>query len=176
MAPPGYGAGDYMEIFDLSMPFGSEHLGTFFFGGGSKLPMSFQTTLYGNGILNTDVVNADTPDIGDVLCLTSDVPFVAGAAVTWSVVPGAASVYVMIVGTGGSSAGFGPLAGAGTTLLVNPGSVLTPPTPFVMTAGSVTTPPLPGLPPSVYAQCFGFTPSVGIGLAVEASNALRHSN
>ena len=165
-----------MEIFDLSMPFGSEHLGTFFFGGGSKLPMSFQTTLYGNGILNTDVVNADSPDVNDVLCLTSDVPFVTGASVTWSVVPGGASVYAMIVGQGGSSAGFGALAGPGTTLLVDPGSILTPPTPFVMTGGSVTTPALPGLPPSVYAQCFGFTPGVGIGNAVEASNALVHLN
>lgn len=179
-APVGYGSQDYFELFDLSLGLGAEYVGAFWFGGAPKLYASFQTTLYGNGVLDTDVVNADAPDTGDILCLGSDVEFRSGSAVTWSLVdPGTAGLtYAMVVGTDGASAGFGAFAGAGTTLLVNPGSVLIPPTPLVMSGATpaVTTPTLPGLPPTVYAQAFGFSGAVGPGNATEGSNALRHSN
>ena len=110
--------------------------------------------------------------------------FRSGATVTWAlddlggtaIFPSAA--YAMLVGKNGSSAGFGSLAGPGTTLLVDPGSLVTPPTPLVM-AGivpSVTTPSLPGLPPTIWAQAMGFNGGIGAGNAAEASNALRHNN
>lgn len=176
----GYGSQDYFELFDLSLGLGAEYVGAFFFGGGAKLQASFNTTLMGNGILDTDAVNADVADTGDIHCLVSDIEFRSGSAVTWSLVdPGTAGLtYAMVVGTSGSSAGFGPFAGAGTTLMVDPGSVLIPPTPLVMSGATpaVTTPTLPGLPPSIYAQAFGFSGGVAPGNATEASNALRHSN
>jgi len=180
---PGYGINDYFELMDLAVV-GAEFQGTFFFGGVPKLYSTFDCVLYGNGIANTDVVNADAPDTGDVLCLGSDVELIAGNAVTWAlddaggtaVFPSAA--YAMLVGTAGSSAGFGSIAGAGTTLLVDPGSLLFPPTPFIMTGAvpSVTTPTLPGLPPTIWAQSLGFNGGVGPGNAAEASNALRSNN
>ncbi|PCJ52356.1 MAG: hypothetical protein COA70_12590 [Planctomycetota bacterium] len=180
---PGYGTRDLFELMDLAV-IGGEWQGTFFFGGAPKAQAYFDLTLYGDGILNTDVVNADAPDTGDVLCLGSDVALVAGNAVTWAlddaggtaVFPSAA--YAMLVGTAGSSAGFGSIAGAGTTLLVDPGSLLFPPTPFIMAGAvpSVTTPTLPGLPPTIWAQSLGFNGGVGPGNAAEASNALRSNN
>ncbi len=179
-AIPGYGSQDYFELFDLSLGLGAEYVGAFFFGGGSKLQGSFQTVLYGDGILDTDVVNADVPGTGDVLVLSSDVEFRPGNSVTWSLnAPGTAGLtYAMLVGTAGSSAGFGSIAGPGTTLLVNPGSILTPPTPFIMSGATpaVSTPPLPALPPTVYAQAMGFSGGVAPGNATEASNALKHDN
>jgi len=182
-AVPGYGTNDYFELMDLAVA-GAEHQGTFWFGGGAKVQSTFNCVMYGDGIADTDVVNADAPGAGDVLALGSDVEFRPGNAVTWglddaggtAVFPSAA--YAMLVGTAGSSAGYGSLAGAGTTLLVNPGSLLFPPTPFVMSGAvpAVSTPPLPGLPPTVYGQAFGFNGGIGPGNAAEASNALRHNN
>ncbi|PCJ52696.1 MAG: hypothetical protein COA70_11935 [Planctomycetota bacterium] len=182
-AIPGYGSRDLFELMDLAFV-GSGWTGTFFFGGAPKTQATFDVVLYGDGILDTDVVNADAPDTGDVLCLGSNIEFRSGNAVTWAldnaggtaVFPSAA--YAMLVGTAGSSAGFGSIAGAGTTLLVDPGSLLFPPTPFIMSGAvpSVTTPPLPGLPPTVWAQSMGFNGGIGAGNAAEASNALRHSN
>jgi len=178
---PGYGTNDYFELMDLAIV-GAEWQGTFFFGGGAKAQSTFDCVLYGDGILDTDVVNADVADTGDVLCLGSDVEFRAGSAVTWglddaggtAVFPSAA--YAMLVGTAGGE--FGAAAGAGTTLLVDPGSLLFPPTPLVMSGAvpSVTTPTLPGLPPTVWAQAMGFNGGIGAGNAAEASNALRHNN
>ena len=88
------------------------------------------------------------------------------------------SAYAMLVGTNGSSTGFGSIAGSGTTLLVDPGSLLFPPTPLLMTGvvPAVTTPTLPGLPPTIWAQALGFNGGIGQGNAAEASNALRHNN
>ncbi|PCJ52357.1 MAG: hypothetical protein COA70_12595 [Planctomycetota bacterium] len=178
---PGYGTRDLFELMDLAIV-GGEWQGTFWFGGAPKAQAYFDLTLFGDGILDTDVVNADLPDTGDVLCLGSDMEFRAGNAVTWAlddaggtaVFPSAA--YAMLVGTAGGN--FGAAAGAGTTLLVDPGSLLFPPTPFVMSGAvpSVTTPTLPGLPPTVWAQSLGFNGGIGAGNAAEASNALRHNN
>lgn len=170
---PGYGSQDYLELFD-----GGVHQGTFFFGGSPQA--NFPVTLHGNGILDTSVVNAGTPDLGDILVLSSDLEFRAGNQVTWSLRDsGTAGVaYAMIVGTAGNSAGFGPLAGAGTNLLIDPGSVLMPPTPLGMSGvnPSVQTPILPSLPLVIMAQAFGFSGGIGVGNAVEASNALMHNN
>ncbi|MFK5957046.1 MAG: hypothetical protein QM477_11445 [Planctomycetota bacterium] len=171
----GYGSQDYIEVFDAG-----GYVGNFGFGGGPNAQANFPVVLYGNGILDTSVVNAEVPDSGDILVLSSDQEFRTGTQVTWSLrgaaTPGVA--YAMVVGSDGSSAGFGALAGLGTTLLVNPGSILTPPTPLGMSGinPSVQTPALPGLPPTIYAQAFGFSGGVGIGNATEASNALRHLN
>lgn len=171
----GYGSQDYFELFDLSLGLGAEYVGAFFFGGGAKLQASFDLELYGNGILDTDSMNAAAPTAGDVLYLTSDVEFRTGNAVTWSLAattPG--TTYAMVVGTAGDAAGFGLVANG--TLMVNPGTVLTPPTPLVMAAGSVTTPSLPGLPPTVVAQAFGFVGGINPGAVTEASNALVMDN
>ena len=180
---PGYGTRDLFELMDLTFV-GSEWQGTYFFGGDPKAEAIFDLILFGDGIPDTDVINPDVPNTGDVLCLGSDVEFRSGATVTWAlddlggtaIFPSAA--YAMLVGKNGSSAGFGSLAGPGTTLLVDPGSLVTPPTPLVM-AGivpSVTTPSLPGLPPTIWAQAMGFNGGIGAGNAAEASNALRHNN
>ena len=180
---PGYGSQDFFELMDLAVV-GAEHQGTFNFGGKPKAQATFDCVLYGDGILDTDVVNADIPNTSDVLCLSSDMEFRSGNAVTWAlddlggtaIFPSAA--YAMLVGTNGSSAGFGSLAGPGTTLLVDPGSLVTPPTPLVMSGvvPAVTTPNLPGLPPTIWAQAMGFNGGIGAGNAAEASNALRHNN
>ncbi|MGB0952798.1 MAG: hypothetical protein ACPG31_06215 [Planctomycetota bacterium] len=172
----GYGSQDYFEEFDLSLGLGAEYVGAFFFGGAPKAQGSFDLELYGNGILDTESLNAATPDTGDVLYLTSDVEFRTGNAVTWSLAATTAgTTYAMVVGTAGDAAGFG-LVAPGSTLMVNPATVLTPPTPLVMTAGSVTTPTLPGLPPTVYAQAFGFVGGIAPGTVTEASNALVMNN
>lgn len=182
-AVPGYGTTDLLTLMDLA-DVGNEFQGSFWFGGAPKAHAIFTLTLYGDGIPDTDVVNADAPDLDDVLCLGSDTEFRTGNAVTWTlddqggtaIFP--SSAYAMLVGTHGSSAGFGGLAGAGTTLLVDPGSLLIPPTPLVMSGvvPAVTTPSLPGLPPTIWAQAFGFNGGIGPGNAAEASNALRHNN
>jgi len=182
-AVPGYGTQDIFELMDLAVV-GAEWQGSFFFGGGAKAQANFDLVLYGDGIRDTDVVNEGVPDINDVLCLGSDMEFRSGNAVTWAlddlggtaVFPSA--TYAMLVGTNGSSAGYGSTAGPGTTLLVDPGSLVTPPTPLVMSGivPSVTTPTLPGLPPTIWAQAMGFNGGVGQGNAAEASNALRHNN
>jgi len=169
----GYGSQDSMELYT-----GGVHTGTFNFGGIllANLPM----VMYGNGVLDTSVVNADTPNTGDILALSSDVEFRTGNQVTWSLRdPGTVGLaYAMVVGTAGNSAGFGGLAGLGTNLLIDPGAILSPPTPLVMsgTTPSFTTAPLPPLPPLVMAQAFGFSGGIGIGNATEASNALMHNN
>ena len=171
----GYGSQDYFELFDLSLGSGAEYVGAFFFGGGAKLQASFNATLFGNGILDTDVLNAAAPTAADVRVLSSDVEFRTGNAVTWSLDSATAgTTYAMVVGTAGDAAGFG-LVAAGT-LMVNPGTVLTPPTPLVMAGGSVTTPTLPGLPPTVVAQAFGFVGGINPGAVTEASNALVMDN
>ncbi|PCJ52693.1 MAG: hypothetical protein COA70_11920 [Planctomycetota bacterium] len=168
----GYGSQDSLELFD-----NTGHA-TFNFGGNPLANIS--VVLYGNGILDTSVVNADAPDIGDILALSSDVEFRTGAQVTWSLRdPATAGItYAMLVGTAGSSAGFGGLAGLGTNLLIDPGAILSPPTPLVMsgTPPSFTSPPLPPLPPVVMAQAFGFSGGIGVGNATQASNALVHNN
>ncbi|PCJ52695.1 MAG: hypothetical protein COA70_11930 [Planctomycetota bacterium] len=179
----GYGSRDLFTIMDLA-DVGAEFQGTFFWGINPKTLIQFNIILYGDGIPDTDVINPDTPNTGDVLCLGSDMEFRNGNAVTWAlddlggtaVFPSAA--YAMLVGTSGSSAGFGSIAGPGTTLLVDPGSLVTPPTPLVMggIVPSVTTPSLPGLPPTIWAQAMGFNGGIGPGNAAEASNALRHNN
>ncbi|PCJ52694.1 MAG: hypothetical protein COA70_11925 [Planctomycetota bacterium] len=181
-AGTGYGAQDWLGLMDLA-DIGNEYQGSFF-GQQPKVQATFDLILYGDGIPDTDVVNADAPDVNDVLCLGSDMEFRSGNAVTWALddLGGTAvfpsSAYAMLVGTNGSSAGFGSLAGPGTTLLVDPGSLLFPPTPLVMSGAipAVTTPSLPGLPPTIWAQAMGFNGGVGPGNAAEASNALRHNN
>ena len=179
---PGYGSRDIFELMDLAIV-GNEWQGTFFFGA-IKARETFNVVMFGDGIPDTDVINADAPDVNDVLCLGSDVEFRTGNAVTWAlddlggtaIFPSAA--YAMLVGTNGSSAGYGSIAGPGTTLLVDPGSLVTPPTPLVMggIVPAVTTPNLPGLPPTIWAQAMGFNGGLGAGNAAEASNALRHNN
>lgn len=179
-AVPGYGSQDYFELFDLALGLGQEYVGTFNFGGGSKIQASFQLTLYGNGILDTDVVNASAPDIGDLHCLKTDTELRPGASVTWSLVdPGTPGLtYALIVGTQGDPLGYGPIAGPTVSLLIDPAFALMPPTPLLMpgTTPMYTSPPLPGLPPSLYVQAFGFSGGVARGNVVESSNALRHRN
>ena len=180
---PGYGTRDLWEFMDLAVV-GSEFQGTFFFGSPPKVEAVFDLILYGDGIPDTDVINPDVPNTGDVLCLGSDIEFRNGNTVTWALddLGGTAifpsSAYAMLIGKNGSSAGYGSTAGPGTTLLVDPGSFVTPPTPLVMggIVPSVTTPSLPGLPLTIWAQAMGFNGGIGAGNAAEASNALRHNN
>ena len=182
-AMPGYGSLDRFEVMDLAVV-GAEHQGSFNFQNVPKAQGTFNIVLYGDGITDTDVVYAEAPNVNDVLTLGSDVEFRTGNAVTWAlndlsgtaVFPSAA--YAMLIGRRGNAAGFGTFAGSRTTLLIHPYSFLPVQSPLLMGGAvpSVTTPPLPGLPPTIWAQAFGFNGSVGPGNAAEASNALRHDN
>ncbi|MDA0666545.1 MAG: hypothetical protein O3A95_05980 [Planctomycetota bacterium] len=171
-AVTGYGSQDLFELMDLAVV-GAEHQGTFWFGGPAKAQATFDVTMFGDGIANTDVVNATAPLSGDVLCLGVDGPVVPGATVTWSLdAAGAASRYAMLVSSGPASLAVGGLL----NILVNPGSLLASPLPMNGAVPSFST-TLPGnLPPRVYAQAVGFTGAVNPANAIEASNALRHNN
>jgi len=179
----GYGAQDYFELFDISLGLGAEYVGAFFFGGGAKLQGSFQTTLYGNGLLDTDVVNATTPGLLDnSLTLRSDNTPSAGVSTTWSCDEAATAglSYIMIGSFGSTPGGHAVALGPDVTLMADPGTLIGPLAPAAMSTGSgfpsFTTPPLPAAVDTVdvHVQAFGWTG--GLGTATEASAVLRHSN
>lgn len=179
----GYGSQDYFEVFDLSLGLGAEYVGAVFFGGGAKQQGSMQTTLFGNGLLDTDVVNAAVPDLLDnTLCLRSDVTPSSGSTVTWSCDEAATAglTYRLVGSFASDAAGYGAAMGAGTTLLVDPGVLIGPLAPATMSTGggnpSFTTPPLPAAVDTLTINVQAFGMSGGLGTATEASNALRHSN
>lgn len=179
----GYGAQDYFELFDISLGLGAEYVGAFWFGGGAKLQGSFQTVLYGNGLLDTDVVNADAPlALDNTLTLRSDNTPTSGVSTTWSCDEAATAGlgYNLIGSFGSSSAGFGTLLGPDVTLLVNPGALVGPLAPAAMSTGggtaSFTTPLMPAAVDTLTLNLQAFGMSGGPGTATEASNALRHSN
>lgn len=171
-AVPGYGSQDYIEFYDLSQPPGSEYLGAFFFGGAPKAQASFDFALYGDGILDTDVVNHDLPDVNDTLRLDVDSEMRAGSQVTFSVNNPIPGTFVLIVSTALDPAQ--TTVAPGVTGLLDFNSILTPPGPILMTSApsaSFTTPSLPGLPPTLYLQAFELS-----GMPISPSNVIAGSN
>lgn len=174
----GYGSKDLFELMDLAVV-GAEHQGTFWFGGSTKATATFNVVMYGNGIANTDAVNADAPLAGDVLCFEVDTAVVTGANPTWSLVDQGVAfanpAYAMLVSSGSGSLAVNGLA----TVLIDPSRLLNSPiamngaVPAFTFAGGAG---LPGLPPSIYTQALGFSAGVSPANTIEASNALRHNN
>lgn len=172
-AVPGYGSQDYFEVFDVT-----GHTGTFGFGGGLRAQASFNLKLYGDGIVDTKVVNHDAPDVGDTLRLKSDVEFRSGSQVTYTLDNAAAGTFALVFATG-LDATPGSIT-PGVTLLLDASTILTPPGPVLMSGGvnaTYTTPVLPGLPSTVYAQAFELSglPLVP-GNVIAGSNVLKHDN
>jgi len=170
-ATPGYGSQDLFELMDLSFP-GAEHQGTFWFGGAPKVQATFDVVLFGDGIEDTRVINADAPLAGDNLCLGSDVPFKSGNSVTFNMTGGliGGDYYLLFSGSLGTQVGIGVTP---STLIIS-SSLLLPP--VLMDPGVTwSTGSLPvGLPSPVYVQgiCLPLGAPLRPGNVVGASNAL----
>lgn len=172
-AVPGYGSQDSFEVFDSS-----GHLGTFNFGGAPSAQGSFNLKLYGDGIVDTKVVNHDAPDVGDTLRLKSDVEFRPGSQVTYTLDNASAGIFGIVFATALDP--LQPSIAPGVTLLLDAGAVIVPPSPAAMSGGpnaTFMTPVLPGLPSTVYAQAFEFSslPMIPANI-IAGSNALKHDN
>ncbi|MGB0953306.1 MAG: hypothetical protein ACPG31_08765 [Planctomycetota bacterium] len=171
-AVPGYGSQNYFEVFDTSGFVQHAVL------GGARAQGSFNLKIFGDGIVDTKVVNPDTPLAGDTLQLKSDAEFRAGNQVTFSLDNAASGTFGLVFASG--LAPTPPVIGTNVTLLLDASTMLTPPGLVIMSASpnaTYTTPPLPGLPPTVYVQAFEFSgPPFSPGTVIAGSNALKMDN
>lgn len=171
-AVPGYGSQDYFEVFDAW-----GHVQTISTGL-ANAQASFNLVLYGDGILDTKVVNPDTPLPGDSLYLKSDSEFRNGSQVTFTLNNTGAGTFGLVFAT--NLAATPSVIGSNVTLLLDASSILSPPGLVMMSGGpsaTYTTPPLPGLPPTVYVQAFEFSaPPFSPASVIAGSNALKMDN
>jgi len=172
-AVPGYGNLDSFEWFDLNQAFGSEHQGSFSFGGIPKAQGSFALTLTGPRT-DTKAYYSQAPLPLDRLILTSQEEVRPQTNVTWQVEnPIVGQNYFLLLGA--QPFDMPALALGGANLLVAPPSLLAAPQLMGPLASySALTPTQ--MPSALYVQAVEYSGTLQVTSTTAASQGLRHSN